>query len=112
MSILVTTPKPNTLVKSIKQKIDEEVIVTWLYDNDGDFSHSPDQWEYKAWLRPIIKEGMVIFKIIAPIDKHLSTRTYAVYHGRFIEMLLSHFDGLFSEISASSLPSNGDEIRG
>jgi len=112
MSIVVISSNPNELVSAIKEKIDNSSIRTWTYDSEGDFSHSPDQWEYKAWFRPSVMDGKVVFKLIAPINKHLSVQTYGVYHGRFIEMLLSHFDRLFLSASASALPSNGDLVKG
>jgi predicted nucleic acid-binding protein len=37
--------------------------------------------------------------------------TYAVYHGRFIEMLLTHFDLKFTQARASALPETGDIVE-
>jgi hypothetical protein len=36
---------------------------------------------------------------------------YGVYHGRFVEMLLNHFDNRFSEATVTALPSKGDRTR-
>mgnify|MGYP000431422721 CR=1 FL=1 len=35
---------------------------------------------------------------------------YAAYHGRFAEMLLSHFDSKIDRIEISSLASSGDMV--
>ena len=72
--------------------IDDGHIATWKYDEDGDFYHSPDQWEHNGWLRPFHTDNYLIFGIITPKNETMSKLTYAVYHGRFVEMLLNHFD--------------------
>jgi hypothetical protein len=35
---------------------------------------------------------------------------YAVYHGRFIEMALAHFDSQFGEGAATAMPTAADKI--
>lgn len=111
MSIIVKTKNPNTLVAKIKEYIDEKKIDTWIYDSDGDFTHNVVQWEFHAWLRPIIPdENTIIFAIIGRNDKKMSVVEYAVYHGRFIEMLLSHFDKQCQSMEATPLPTKHDDL--
>lgn len=52
MALSVKTDNPSGLLTSIRKAIDNKVVSTWSYDKDGDFSHTPDQWKNKAWLRP------------------------------------------------------------
>jgi len=40
----------------------------------------------------------------------LTRMVYGFYHGHFIEMLLTHFDGAFSTANATALPGPGDVI--
>ena len=110
MAIIVSTASPYTLLSAIKLAIDARNIETWEYDSDGDFIHSPPQWKGKAWLRPVVQESRLILRIMTPQGTHMSRTVYAVYHGRFIEMLLTHFDTSFSRADASALPELGDIV--
>lgn len=110
MAILVETRYPHLLVQEIKEKINNGGIDTWSYDKEGDFTHAPDQWIYHAWIRPIYEEKRVIFAILGRSDKNLSTIDYAVYHGRFVEMLLTHFDSTCIKIEVTPLASQYDKI--
>ena len=64
MAIYVSTCQPRKLLEDIKQAINDKKIVTWGYDNDGDFYHTPEQWNYKAWLSPTISDNSLIFGIV------------------------------------------------
>lgn len=111
MSIIVKTNNPNTLISKIKEYVDDGKIDTWIYDNDGDFTHYVIQWKFHAWIRPIItNENTITFAIIGRNDKKLSVLDYAVYHGRFIEMLLSHFDTDCISIEATPLSTKYDDL--
>lgn len=111
MAIIVSTENPKSLLNAIKRAVDEEEIETWSYDEDGDFTHSAEQWNQRAWLRPRIRENLLIFNIIPPVRKSISKSVYGIYHGRFIEMLLRHFDNRFEEASATALPTSADRVR-
>lgn len=110
MAITVTTPTPNDLLASIKKAIDAGHIQTWAYDNDGDFTHSAQQWNRLAWLRPSIATGALVFSILPRKGVPISKEVYGIYHGRFIEMLLVHFDERFSDASSSALPAWADTV--
>lgn len=110
MAVHLKTKNPSLLLKKIKQAIDEKKIDTWSFDADGDFTHTPDQWKYEAWLRPRIREGELLLSILGQKTKKMSKATYGVYHGRFIEMVLTHFDSEIGSASASSMPEVEDHI--
>ncbi len=110
MAIIVKTPKPADLLKAIKSAIDKEEIDTWSYDRDGDFTHTPNQWKNKAWLIPKVYDGELRFGILPPTDVELSKVIYGVYHGRFIEMLLNHFDEKFSTALATAKKNEPDNF--
>jgi hypothetical protein len=113
MAIIVKTPDPAGLLKAIRKAIDDKEVVTWSYDADGDFTHEPEQWKNKAWLRPVIPASPsdeIRFNILKQKGINMSKATYGVYHGRFIEMLLSHFDLKFQNASATALPIAGDRV--
>ena len=101
MALTIKTDNPMGLLTAIKKAIDVNTIVTWAYDNDGDFTHTPEQWVNKAWLRPKVETGELKFLIIAPKDTNLTKVVSGIYHGRFIEMLTSHFETKFSTATAT-----------
>ena len=109
--ILIPATRPSLLLSRIKEAIDERRIRTWSYDGDGDFTHTAEQWSREAWLRPILLEQHLRMIIVPPHDTHISSAVYAIYHGRFVEMILRHFDGSLSgRISTSIGAEDGDQI--
>ena len=112
MAILVSTPTAPGLLRAIKQTIDEKQIDTWVYDPDGDFTHVPAQWNKKAWFRPAVESDLLVFRILTPRGTTMSKTVYGVYHGRFIEMLLTHFDRQFERALATALAGHGDVVKG
>lgn len=100
MALYISTSTPDTLLKFIKKAIDDKEIETWEYDKDGDFTHTPTQWRTKAWLRPHVKPDILQFNVIENKNITLTKEINGVYHGRFIEMLLAHFEDKFSNVSA------------
>lgn len=110
MAVRVYCDDPTKLLSDVKAAIQDGSIDTWRLDEDGDLTHSPSQWRYLAWFRPIVEEDRLLFRILGATSKKMSKATYGVYHGRLIEMLLTHFDTQFRRASATALPSNGDRI--
>lgn len=111
MAIHIKTKTPKKLLAAYKKAVDDGHVDTWSYDSDGDFTHTAKQWIRQAWLRPKIVEGTeLIFYVLAPKETKLSGAVYAIYHGRFIESMLTHCDTLFSEAHATALPESGDVI--
>lgn len=110
MAIYVKADNPSDLVKRIRDGINDKKIETWLCDSDGDFTHDTDQWRFHAWIRAHIEEGRVVFSIICRKDRNLSVLDYAIYHGRFCEMLLRHFDNTCKGIEVTPLATKYDIV--
>jgi hypothetical protein len=118
MAIIVKTSDPAGLLKAIYKAIDDKKVVTWLYEDQSGqrfLTHTPEQWIRKAWLKAIIPTDTKdeLHFVIRKTKASAVTRVvYGVYHGRFIEMLLNHFDQSFDNASATALasPSLGDYI--
>lgn len=110
MAITVSTAAPKRLLRRIREAIDDGTIDKWEYDDDGDFTYINPRWSGRAWLSPSIAEGGVVFNIVAPVGKPVSVGVYAVYHARFIELLLERFDGLFRFARVSSTAVDDDTI--
>lgn len=113
MAIIVKTTKPGDLLAEIIKAIESKKIDTWFY-KDGFFTHSPEQWIYKAWFKPQVvpEQNELKFGIYPPKDVTISSSIYGIYHGRFIEMLLNHFDKDFSIIYATALMEAPDKLKG
>jgi hypothetical protein len=113
MAVIVRTENPRELLAAIKKSIDDNDIVTWDYDIDGDFSHTAEQWRRQAWFRPRVDVGndRIVFNMISPRGKPVTRAAYAVYHGRFIEMLLAHFDRKFTNAFATAMPTSEDRVK-
>jgi hypothetical protein len=111
MAVIVPTARPNTLLASIRKAIDDKKIDTWEYDNDGDFTHKPEQWYQQAWFKPHTQQGVLLFGLIGKKNVKMTKSIYGVYHGRFIEMLLTHFDTEFSNTSATAQADTVDHFK-
>jgi hypothetical protein len=112
MAVIIYTDTPQALLTKIKRAIDGSTVRTWAYDTDGDFTHTAEQWIHRAWMRPRIENEKLIFNVLTPQGQTLSTELYAIYHGRFIEMLLAHFDRSFTWATSSALPKTPDRVKG
>lgn len=110
MAVMVQTTNPANLLASIKRAIDQGHIQTWSYDADGDFTHTPDQWRNQAWLRPNVVLGALKFGMLNNRNVKTTKALYGIYHGRFIEALLAHFDTNMSSIGATPMPVPGLDI--
>ncbi len=108
MAIIITNSNPTELLKKIYKAIDDKKIVTWSYDKDKDFTHETDQWRDLAWFSPQVYPNELRFGILGQKGIKLSTEVYAIYHGRFIEMLLAHFDSDFGHSIATSQKTEPD----
>lgn len=104
MAIIIECSYPSKLLQKIYDAIDNKEIDTWKYDSDKDFTHYTTslQWYQKAWLRPYVYINELRFGILGQKDVKMSRRLYGIYHGRFIEMLLCHFDGDFKNATATA----------
>jgi hypothetical protein len=108
MSVRISTARPSALLATLKRAIDAKQITTWSYDADGDFTHTPEQWKNRAWLRPSIRSGELLFTTISPKSGPITWEVYGVYMGRFAEMAIVHVHDSINNIQASPSPADGD----
>lgn len=116
MAVNFFTSDPNLLLESfnehISQKELEGKITTWIRDQAGDYTRTSDNWKFKAWFRPKIIEGALVFNIMGRTDTVMPTVVYGHYHGHLTETFLNHFDKLFSSASSTALLAKGDTLGG
>jgi hypothetical protein len=112
MAIVVNTEQPSALLQKIYKAIDDRRITTWSYDSDRDFTHTAEQWKDKAYLRPKVdtENNLLKFGILTRKGQTITPEVYAIYHGRFIEMLLAHFDACFESTTASAKATSPDIV--
>lgn len=113
MSLKVYTSNPESLYKKMNDVASVGNLPTWTVDADGDFTHNTTQWRGKAWFRKreIRDNEMIIFGLVGRRNINVTKSEYAVFHGRFAEMLLSNFDDLISKIEISSLLTKFDIVH-
>lgn len=102
MAIIVKTENPDGLLNEIKRLIDEKVVDLWSYDASGDFSHTPERWINRAWLRPEVGDGELKFGILGTKDSGMTASLYSAYHAFFIQMLLTNLDKHFTTAAATA----------
>lgn len=112
MAVYFKTKSPSELLAALQKAVKEGAIRTWSIDDVGDFTHATQQWRYKAWLRPRLKDQALHFYILPPAATNISKATYGVYHGRLIEAVLTHFDTLIESATASALAAGEDRVSG
>lgn len=111
MAVRFITTGPNKLLSTFKKAIDDGHVDTWSYDAQGDFTHTPKQWNRLAWMRPSIVDGeRLVFNIIRPKNSSVPTEVYGVYHGRLIESVIIHCSDLFTDARATPSPVDGDLV--
>ena len=104
--IRIRTTNPRQLSERIRQAVDEGRASNWHVDNDGDYYLTRTELWGMAWMRPRFNNAeadTLYFGILEPKDQKLKKRTYAVYHCRFAEFLLSLFDNEINSLEISSM---------
>jgi hypothetical protein len=105
MAITVPTTVPLDLLLEIKKDITTLQTDEWMCDGDGDFTLSDPEWNNKAWFRPYVKEGKLVFGIIPASEPKMSTSLFAYYHGRLLETLMGRYPHMASEMQTCSVVS-------
>jgi hypothetical protein len=103
MAITVPTNEPLDLLSQIKTDISEQRLQEWELDSDGDMTLSNAEYRAKAWFRPYVKDGKLVFGIIPANEPKMTQSLFAHYHGRLLGTLLEHYPLLASETMTSSI---------
>jgi hypothetical protein len=103
MAIVFYTAAPKVLLDAIYKAIDEGDIDNWVSEPDGDLTIEQEEWHQEAWLRPFVFSGMLQFGLVGKRGVMMTKSIYGVYHGRFIEEILVHFDDKFSTVTATAI---------
>lgn len=109
MALIIKTDNPEGLLIEIKRAIDAKEVDLWSYDGSGDFSHTPEKWFNRAWLRPeVVGEDELRFGILGTKDVGMTASLYSAFHAHFIDMLLTYFDKFFITAAATAKKTDPD----
>ena len=100
--ISFSTTRPQALLDSFKEAIEEGSITTWEEDAEGDFTHKARQWRERAWMRPAVNPGTSLdFQIVFAKDEPDRRLVYSYYTCHLIEAFINHFHTKFTEACAT-----------
>ena len=102
--IKVNTTNPSNLETLVDKAIKDGSIKTWeiqIHDDVKYYTHTPEQWRQKAYLRPYQANNMWQLYLVWPKVSNKEKAVSGVYHGRFIEMLCTHFANNFADIDST-----------
>jgi hypothetical protein len=113
MAVYFDTDKPKALLNKFIVRVNQDEaegkITTWKQHSDGKhYTHASKEWSGKAYMRPTVESGRLVFNIIKPQNSTITWIVYAYYHGHLIETFINHFHDDFSFGSASAQPTTGD----
>lgn len=104
MAIYIRTQNPQRLIEGINRSIQNRDIVTWTVDKEGDYTIDRDQWRFRAWMKPTLKEGQLVMSIIQSRKFPMTNELYAVYHGRFVSTVIAHFSDEIEGVEVTPHP--------
>lgn len=113
MAIIIKTANPYLLLDKIYDAIDNKKIDKWVHTADGRLTPSSLLWKNEAFFKPQIwvDNEELRFGLIKRTDrKFISTKLYTLYHTRFVETLLSHFDTDFREVTVTAMKTDPDDF--
>ena len=102
MAIIITSAQPRTLLKEIREQVHEGRLRNWRLKSGKYLAYVGDHGN-EAWLSPEISINELRFEITGPEVIGVNREMYAIYHGRFIETLLSCFTTWFTEVRVTAL---------
>lgn len=108
--IQIITANKVGLFDALRKRIADGEIPEWEVDDQGDFTYANAAWRRRAWMRPKKTTSGIRVNIVGVQGAAVDRETYAVFHGRFLEMLLEHFDQMFEEATATALGTASDLI--
>jgi hypothetical protein len=97
MAVRIQTNNPAGLLATITNAFASTSTTppTWRSDTYKELTHKPSEWDSEGWFAAITPrsgdtELVFSFRTYAAKTKK-NSNIYPYYHGRFVEMLISHF---------------------
>ncbi|MBF6627066.1 MAG: hypothetical protein ITG04_00975 [Proteiniphilum sp.] len=111
MAIIIDTDNPDLLLDKIYETIDSKKADKWARTSDGRLTYGTLLWRNEAFFKPQIwvDENQLRFGLLKRKDRrHITSKLYTMFHARLIEMLLTHFDNDFRNITATATKAEPD----
>jgi hypothetical protein len=103
MKILIQTNSPDQLRSIIFKNVEDEKIKTWIIRKDSSgnrfLTHKPEQWYDLALIGFDATSNQLEARITWWKDKEPSEDVKGYYLGRFVEILMVHFNRYFNNIT-------------
>jgi hypothetical protein len=113
MAVIIHTDQPDLLLDKIYEAIDTKKADKWVLTSDGRLTFGTLLWKNEAFFKPQIwvDENQLRFGLLKRKDrKHITSKLYALFHVKLIEMLLTHFDNDFISVTATATKAAPDEF--
>ncbi|MEE7493361.1 hypothetical protein MOTC310_24045 [Methylobacterium oryzae] len=113
MAAYFFTDQPRALMDAFDARVRQSESIgridRWTKGEDGiSYTHVGEEWVNKAWLKPRIEDGKLIFNIVRPEDRYVSVKAYAHYFGELIETFTNHLDLNFELVNVTPRCTDGD----
>ena len=113
MAIIIHTANPDQLLDKIYEAIDNKKADKWVRTADGRLTYGTLLWKNEAFLKPEIwvDDNQLRFGLLKRKDrKHITSKLYALFHVKLMEMLLTHFDNDFKSVTATATKETPDNF--
>src|SRR6266496_3320238 len=100
MAVTIDVTNPTALLRAIIAKVDQQAVVGWMSDGES-FTLTAPEWSSKAWLRPFPQTEQLVLGLVPSEGQEMSKELYAAYHGRLVEMLLTHFSDMMNAVEVT-----------
>lgn len=110
MITINTKGKAEILANRIADTIRGNVISDWIIDGEDDITLSNAQWRHKSWMRIKMSQTnnrQLYVAMIGSANAFITGPMYAVYHSKYVEMLLRYFDTEIENFVVSSALTTG-----
>ena len=110
MITITTRTSANILASKIIETMQKDTITDWVIDSENDMTLTNIVWRNRSWMhieKSNAGEKKLIISIIGPANVFITNDVYAVFHSRFIEMLLKNFDEEIIRFEISSALTSG-----
>ena len=101
MAVSIAAADPAFLLKGILARFDQRTIEGWCRDGEC-FTLTDPEWSTRAYLRPLLQTENLVLGLVPTEGQGMSKELYAVYHGRFIDMLLRHFSDVIGSVQLTT----------
>ena len=111
MAIIIQTNNPDLLLDKIYDAINNKDAEKWITTEDGRLTYGVLLWKNEAFFKPQIwvDDKELRFGLLKRKDrKHITSKLYAVFHTKLIELLLLKFDKEFISVRATASKTDPD----